>query len=291
VKISLITSPYDLGRDGAGMALGPQRYLEGGAQHWLADRGLEVEVQTVERRGDSGGESSAVSEVEAEVARHVRRAVEGGAHPLVLGGNCDTALGVLAGLSPSRIGVIWIDAHGDFNTPETSTSGYLAGMILAAATGQYRDEIRASDGEPVPEQNVVLVGVRDLDPEERSRLESSDINVVDAVKVRTEGAGASLREPLEGLASRVREVYVHLDVDSLDPEYAPGVDFPAPEGLTPGEVEEILQAVSRRFNVKSAAMTAFDPERDQGDRTLRVGIRLMGALADAAARSRIEGSA
>jgi arginase len=283
VKISLISSPYDLGRDEGGMALGPRRYLEAGADRSLADRGFEVEVRTVERRGTFEDEPGAVSEVGAALARRVRDATEGGALPLVLGGNCDTALGVLAGLSPSRVGVVWFDAHGDFNTPETSPSGYLAGMILAAATGQYAHEMWTRAGDPVPEQDVVLVGVRDLDPEEHSRLESSDISVVGAEKVRTEGAEASLRGPLEGLASRAREVYVHLDLDSLSPEHAPGVDFPAPDGLAPEEVEEALRAVAQSFDVRAAAITAFDPERDEEDRTLRVGIRLMGALADAVA--------
>ena len=289
MKISLIPSPCALGRDGSGMALGPERYLQAGADHALADRGFEVErVQTVERGGEYEDERPAVSEVEAEVADRVRSAAGRGALPLVLGGNCDTAFGVLAGSETSRTGIVWFDAHGDFNTPETSGSGYLAGMILAAATGRYREEVRESlgDGEPVPEANVVLVGVRDLDPKERALLESSAVSVVEAEKVRGEGVEGSLSGPLEDLASRVRQVYVHLDIDSLDPEHAPGVAFPTSGGLTPEEVEETLRIVARNLDVRAAALTAFDPERDEDDKTLQAGMRLMGALAQTAAASR-----
>jgi arginase len=293
VEISLIASPYDLGRNDGGMALGPNHYLEAGAKDSLAEEGFSVEVQTVERRGEYEDEPGAVSEVEAEVANHVRRAAARGALPLVLGGNCDTALGVLAGMDDPEIGVIWFDAHGDFNTPETSNSGYLGGMILAAATGRYNEEVRERIGHdgPVPERNVVHVGARDLDPEERASLESSAVSVVEARQVRREGAEASLSRPLENLASQVREVYVHLDIDSLDPEHAPGVVFPTPDGLTPEEVEEVLRLVAHNFEVKAAAMTAFDPERDEDDRTLQTGMRLMGTLAEAAAASRKGGDA
>ena len=293
MEISLVSSPYDLGRNDGGMAFGPNRYLEAGAKGSLAEEGFGVEVRTVERRAESEDEPGAVSEVEAQVADQVRGAVQRGALPLVLGGNCDTAFGVLAGLETSEIGVIWFDAHGDFNTPESSKSGYLAGMILAAVTGRYDEEVRERIGhdEPVPERNVVHVGVRDLDPEERASLDSSAVSVVDAREVKTKGAKETLSRPLEDLASRVREVYVHLDIDSLDPEHAPGVAFPAPGGLTPEEVEEVLRSVARNFEIKAAAMTAFDPERDEDDRTLRTGMRLVGALAGAAAASRKGGDA
>lgn len=279
MRVSLIASPYDLGRDGGGMALGPARYLEAGADRALSERGFEVEVETVERRGPFGDELDAVSRVNAAVAGRVRDAARRGDFPLVLGGNCDTALGTLAGTG--GVGIVWFDAHGDFNTPETSQSGYLAGMPVAIATGRCHGKLWQSvgGGEPVPDARVLMIGVRELDPEEGMRLRESGIPVAPAVN----GAGVkeSLEDALAGFRSEVEEVYLHLDVDVLDPEESPGVTFPVPGGLSVDAVEEAVRAVAGSVRVRAASLTAYNPEKDAEDKTLRAGLRLMGALAEA----------
>ncbi len=288
MKVVLIASPYDLGREGAGMSNGPIHYLESGVENVLADRGVEVEIDTVERGGPFENEFSAVADTNADLAGRVTRAVERGAFPLVLGGNCDSALGTLAGIGTTGIGVVWLDAHGDFNTPDTSPSGYLAGMVLATATGRCHQELWSSVGNAgpsVPEAFVVAVGIRDLDPEEGQGLDGSEMHAVTASEVNAMGVEESLRPPLEDLSSRVREVYLHLDIDSLDPRHAPGVDFPAPGGLSVEDVEDTIRIVAQRFRIRAAALTAYNPDRDEDDRTLRAGTRLIGALAEAAADS------
>lgn len=287
MKVSLIASPYDLGREDEGMGNGPIRYLKAGADRSLSERGFEVEVETIERRRPFEGEINAVSELNASLAERVRGVTEHGDFPLVLGGNCDTAIGVVAGLNPLAIGVIWFDAHGDFGTPETTASGYLGSMPLSTITGHCHDRLRSRAGNstPVPEQHVVMVGVRDAEPDQIRRLENSAVRVIGVEGIDRANAHA-LSGALEQLRSRVEEVYVHLDIDSLDPEYAPGVDFPAPGGLSVEDVEEAILMVTQRFSVKAAALTAYNPERDKDDRTLRTGTRLIGALAEAAAGSR-----
>lgn len=280
MKVSLIASPYDLGREGK--AAGPARYLEAGAERSLSERGFDVEVGTVERDGPFADEVDAVVDSNSGLAGRVTEALENGAFPLVLGGNCDSALGVLSGLGPTGVGIVWFDAHGDFNTPETSPSGYLGGMPLAIATGNCHAMLweRLGNAAPVPEPSVVAVGTRDLDPEEGQGLADSDVRAVAASEVSETGTEESLRGPLEDLRSRVREVYLHLDIDCLDPQYAPGVDFPAPGGLSVEDVEEAIRMVARRFRIKAAALTAYNPEKDEDDRTLRAGTRLMEVLAE-----------
>lgn len=283
MEISLIASPYDLGREGKGMGNGPVRYLEAGADRSLSERGFEVEVRMVEREGPFVDEPDAVADVNASLAGHVIEAVESGAFPLVLGGNCDSALGTLAGIGTADIGVVWMDAHGDFNTPDTSPSGYFAGMVLAAVTGRCCQELWSrigNDGPCVPESSVVAVGTRDLDPEEGRGLADSKIRAVAASEANGTGVEESLRVPLEDLRSRVHEVYLHLDIDCLDPEHAPGVNFPVPGGLSIEEAEGAIREVARSFRIKAAALTAYNPEREKDDRTLRTGMRLMSVLAE-----------
>lgn len=283
MKIALITSPYDLGREGEGMGAGPMRYLESGVEHALADRGFEVEVDTVERGEPFGDELSAVADVSARLAERVREAVGRGDFPLVLGGNCDTAIGTVAGLDPSRIGVIWFDAHGDFGTPETTPSGYLGSMPLSIVTGHCHGRIRKSTGNNtiVSEENVVMVDVRDAEPEQRLRLDNSAVQVIARNEIERD-----LHAALTDLSSRVDEVYLHLDIDSLDPRHAPGVDFPAPGGLSVEDVEEAIRVIAQRFSIKAAALTAYNPDNDEEDKTLQAGMRLLGTVVDAVADSK-----
>lgn len=283
MKTALIASPYDLGREGEGMALGPARYLEAGVNRSLSKQGFEVEVETIERRRPFVDELRAVSDINAVVAEHVQDATERGDFPLVLGGNCDTAIGVMAGLEPSRVGVIWFDAHGDFGTPETTPGGYLGSMPLSIITGHCHGQILKSTGNDttVPEKNVVMVDVRNAEPEQRLRLENSAIQVIASDEI-----ASSLHNALSDLSSRVDEIYLHIDIDSLDPRYAPGVDFPAPDGLSVEDVETAVGMAARIFRIRAATLTAYNPDKDEDGKTLRAGTRLIGAVAEAAAGSK-----
>ncbi|MGH7545432.1 MAG: arginase family protein, partial [Gemmatimonadota bacterium] len=147
--------------------------------------------------------------------------------------------------------------------------------------GLAHDDLRARIGaRAVPGEHILLVGARDLDPGERENLKRAEVQVVSADAWRDVGP-AALAAPLDRLAARVRDVYLHVDVDVVDPEEAPGVSYPTPRGLAPADVEAWLVEVGRRFRVRAAALTAFNPDRDEGDRTLRVGLRLLSALAGA----------
>jgi arginase len=133
-----------------------------------------------------------------------------------------------------------------------------------------------------------MVGVRDLDPEEGVRLGESAISVVAADAVNFGGLEETLNAPLDALRSRTDEVYLHLDVDVIDPRYAPGVGFPVEGGLSVEAVEEAVRAVSKRFRIVAASLTAYEPDADEGDKTLRAGLRLMRTVAEAVAQQREE---
>ncbi len=206
--------------------------------------------------------------------------------PIVLAGSCDAAIGVVAGLGRGRCGIVWIDAHADFNTPESSASGFFPGMSLAVVTGHCYRELWASLGgrPPVPEELVVLAGVRSLSPPaEARRLQDSAIHAIPWKQGRPQGDIVSV---LERLAGQVDEVYLHIDNDALDPQTAPGiVDEPVPGGLSLPQMEDIIHAVTTRLPIAAATIATYTPARDQQDRTLLADLRIIELLGEYAAHN------
>jgi arginase len=275
MDVSLIQVPYMLGDPHHGAAEGPRRYLESGAADLLTARGHRVNVEVVERDGLG---LIAVSKALAPV---VGRSVAAGRLPIVLAGSCDASLGVLAGFEHSSCGVIWIDAHADFNTPESSVSGFFPGMSAAVIVGHCHARLwaQAGDATPVLEERVAMLGTRELSPDaERERLESSRIHVVPWRDGLPRG---DVGKALDDVASRVDEVYLHIDNDALDPAAAPGiVDEPVPGGLSLEQLEDVVDAVTARFRIRAATLATYTPERDEDERTLRAGLRVIELLGE-----------
>jgi arginase len=269
-----------IGDDRHGASQGPQRMLQAGAGELFTARNIAASVERVERGAPFRDSTSASLAVNKSLSATVQRVTSGGALPVVLAGSCDASLGILAGFEHARCGIVWVDAHGDFNTPESTVSGFLAGMSLAVVTGHcYRNYWgQMGDNTPVSEAATLLIGVRDLDPGERQRLESSEVQLVRWEEGR---AQADVNATLEVLANRVQATYLHIDMDAMDPEIAPGiVDHPVPGGLSLAQLEEIIRAVCSRFRVKAACLATYTPERDVGDKTLQVGLRILETLAE-----------
>ena len=181
-----------------------------------------------------------------EAGGQVDDALAAGAFPLLVAGDCGIALTTLAAVRRHRpdARVLWLDAHGDFNTPDTSESGFLGGMALAGAVGLWDAGLGA---QPFPADHVVLAGVRDLDAQERELLESSDATVV--------GAGLDTLVAVQNALDR-SPVYVHLDVDVLDPEHMPA-QFPVAGGLRPDKLYDLLEAVADECEIVGVEVTAF----------------------------------
>ena len=278
-----------LGDEHHAAAAGPARYLEGGAKDVLAAKGVDVASERVERRGRGPFPNAPAASlaVNVEVARVVQRVAAAGRLPLVLAGSCDASLGVLAGLDHARCGVVWVDAHADFNTPDSSASGFLPGMSAAVIAGHCHRELwaQAGDATPIAEGAMLMLGTRELSPDaERERLERSAVRTVAWRDGRPE---EDVEAALDDLAGLVEEVYLHVDNDAFDPAVAPGiVDQPVPGGLSLDQMEDVLRGVAARFRVTAAALTTFTPDHDEDDRTLRAGLRVLELLGDYAAARR-----
>src|SRR5215467_3530482 len=180
--------------------------------------------------------------------RAVADAVAGAARPLLLSEDCPASLGVAAALQRRHpeIAVVWLDAHGDFNTPAITISGYLGGMALAMLAGRAPELFADPLGlRPVPEHNIVLADARDLDPAERDALAASQVRHIPAA---ADAFRAALPE-LRGLP-----VYLHVDVDIMDSAQVPGLRFPAGPGPALGDVENCLTAITANADVVAACL-------------------------------------
>jgi len=248
------------------MGAGPERLIADGLASRLVDAGHAVDVHLLEAPpGSWRAEIRTAFDLAKLAADKARVSIAAGAFPLVLSGNClPAALGSVAALR--RPSVVWLDAHGDYNTPETTIGGFLDGTALATVTGRcWREMTRGIGGfEPVPESSVALVGARDLDSLEKEALEQSGIRRCDLHELET-----STPEP---------PVYFHLDLDVLDPAEARVNSYAAPGGPSSREVERMITRVAPR----AASITAYDPALDVDGRTSAIAIRLALALAAAA---------
>jgi arginase len=254
----VIAVPYHLGRRDVEVGRGPIRILQA----------LARPCQIVERAGSSSNELDAVVDVNTQLARTV---AQHECPAVILAGNCNSCVGTLAGLARKDVGIVSFDAHGDFNTPETTISGALEGMSLAIATGGCHDDLRRRIGldHPVSEQNCILVATRSLDPKEAIRLERSAITVI---------GPSALNAALDVLSKRVSAVYLHLDLDVLDPAFSPGVNFQAPGGIEPEALYEAVRGIPAKIPIAAATIANFNPDRDHSDRTLRIACRLVEIL-------------
>ena len=204
--------------------------------------------------------------------------------PLILSGNCATSVGTMAGAGAASTGVVWLDSHGDFNTPETSHSGFFDGMVLAMLIGDCWTAAAADVAgfEPVPESHIVTIGLRDLDTAEEVRLDASEIRRVEVETIRTAGASVALADSLTALAAKVDSVYLHIDLDVLDPEVAQINPYQAPNGLTVEEILDIVSAIADHLPLRAAALTAFDPQRDESGAGGEAALKIASALANTA---------
>jgi arginase len=243
----------------------------------LAVAGRRCQVRRVSVPSPAGDVAEASVRAGRLTAQQVRSIRSEGRLPLVLAGSCDVAPAVLAGIRDAACGVVWIDAHADFNTPASSVSGFWPGMALAVVVGDCGNAVwSALDWHPVAPERVALLGVRSLTPvEEAVRLARSALHVVQWRDGTPQGG---IQTALDRLAEEVDRVYVHLDLDALDPSIGSGVvDPPVPGGLSARQLYKLLDHVAERFTIAGATLATYTPSRDDGS-TLPVAVGAMQRL-------------
>ncbi len=288
MQIELIVSPYDSGLFRRRMGCGPDRLLDAGLVPALETDRHAVTVRPIELEEEFPSEIAGGFAAMRGVAAAVRRALAEHALPVVLAGNCNTTVGAVAGHGPSQPAVLWLDAHGDINTPETSTTGFLDGMGVAILTGRAWQKLATSvpGFRPLADERVILAGTRDLDDDEVELLAASGICVIDDAAIRTAGAQAAIGPALDALAEQGAPLHLHLDLDVHDAETTPANHFRPPGGLTSMQVGDVVAAATARIPLGSLAVTAYDPAVDRHGVTARAAIaHIRRAVAGAVARA------
>ncbi len=201
----------------------------------------------------------------------------------IVGGECSLTVGSMAGLAEAfgaKPGMLWMDSHGDFNTPETSPSGYIGGMCLAMACGKTPalGLPFGATGPPFAGERLVHVGSRALDPQEVASFNSSPAKLFTAQQVRKSGAADVAEEAARHLENRSEWIACHLDVDVVDPQYIPAVNYPAPEGLTPDECSMIIRTLLKTGKMKALEFAAYNPSLDRGRSSAKRIVDLVRAI-------------
>ncbi len=278
----------DLGQSRRGVDMGPSAIRHAGVHERLTSLGYVTEdagnVEIPERatlaaQADRSFLSAVVDGCEAAYAAG-RDAIAAGRFPIFLGGDHSIAAGTVGGVShDAPVGLLWIDAHGDANTPETSPSGNIHGMPLAALLGLGAAAL-VDLGRPGPKvafDRAALIGLRDLDAGERHLLRAHDVAAFTMTDVDEFGIAEVARRALTHLAA-VDRLHVSLDMDVVDPLEAPGVATPVPGGLTYREAHLLMELLCRDGRVRSADVVEVNPILDEHNRTAEMAVELMASL-------------
>ena len=288
-QVAIIGAALDLGAGRRGVDMGPSAIRYAGLNERLHGLGYDVldwgdvETAVLEATEETDETARYLPEIKAacgRVARLVGLALEQGSLPLVLGGDHSVAMGTLGGLARSVGvgGVLWIDAHSDLNTPETSPSGNVHGMPLAAAIG-LTDQRFDSDAWSLPAvepERIALVGLRSVDARERERIRELGIKAYTMSDIDRIGIERAIRESLTQIAGP-GFVHVSLDMDALDPEVAPGVGTPVRGGLSYREAHLALELVAESGLAGSLEVVEVNPILDRENATASLAVELVAS--------------
>jgi arginase len=278
--VRVFSVPFDAGSEGVRMGAGPEALLAAGLVEQISASAGAVDVVRVVPASPWRSELQTTFELHRRLAELTRQGLAEGARPLILAGDCNMTVAAIAAQEPGlRTGVVWLDAHGDLNTPETDLSGYLDGQGLAMLTGRcWAAHARSLDGfSPVPDDRVLLVGARALDDLERDVLADSGIarmSATDASLLPTRDR--MLHEFTRGLD----QVHLHVDVDVLDTSVGRPNSYAAPGGMQVDHVVDLIEQVGRSLPVVSSTLASWDPALDDG-RIASAALRIAAALASA----------
>ena len=290
--IAIIGAPLDLGAGRRGVDMGPSAVRVANLNRRLAELGYEVEdlgnVPVVQPESEPEGQPQAkylpqITDTCTRLAEMVEKALNQGKFPLVLGGDHSIAVGTVSGVSKylrdrkGKLGMIWIDAHTDMNTPGTSPSGNVHGMPLACCIGAGPDELTRIFGyaPKIDPANVALVGIRSVDEQERINVQHSGVHVFTMRDIDERGLGRVVEEAIRIASSGTTGFHVSLDMDAVDPQEAPGVGTPVRGGITYREAHLAMETLNDTGRMLSMEVVEVNPVIDEVNRTAMLAVELV----------------
>ena len=295
-RIAIIGAPMDLGAGRRGVDMGPSALRVASLNERLASLGYKVEdlgnIHVVQAESVAEGTTTAryLNEIAATCTRLaglVESSVEAGKFPIVLGGDHSVAIGTIAGLSheyrkqDKKIGLVWIDAHADMNTPETSPSGNIHGMPLACCVGLGPTELTHIYGyaPKVDPRNVAVIGLRSVDADERRNVQRTGVHAYTMRDIDERGLRAIMQEALEVATDGTDGFHLSFDMDSVEPDEAPGVGTPVKGGITYREAHLAMENICDCDQMLGLEVVEVNPVIDEANRTAILAVELvMSAL-------------
>jgi arginase len=290
--VALIGAPMDLGAGRRGVDMGPSALRVANLNARLMELGYEVEdrgnVSVVQPETEPEGDARAkylpqITAICEQIAELVGLALKDGKFPLVLGGDHSIAVGTVSGVSKyfhdkgESIGLLWIDAHADMNTPESSPSGNIHGMPLACCTGFGPAELTHIFGyaPKVSPHNTVLIGIRSVDGLERGMVHKSGVRTFTMRDIDERGTQAVMQEAIRIASAGTAGFHVSLDMDAVDPQEAPGVGTPVRGGMTYREAHLAMELLCDCGQVTSLEVVEVNPVIDEANRTALLAVELV----------------
>jgi arginase len=290
-KLSIIGMPMDLGQMRRGVDMGPSAIRYAGVNERLKSLFEQIDdlgdiavgrPEVIIDPDTNLRNLELIAEKTSQLAEKVDEVIREGSFPLVLGGDHSIAIGTLAGVSRhyKNLGVIWYDAHGDLNTAETSPSGNIHGMPLAASLGIGHPLLTDIGGysPKVKPENIVVIGARALDDGEKELVKEKGIKVYTMHEIDRLGMTRVMEEAIEYLRDRTDGVHLSLDLDGLDPNDAPGVGTPVIGGISYRESHLAMEMLAEAELITSAEFVEVNPILDDKNKTASVAVALMGSL-------------
>lgn len=285
MKIDIIGVPIDLGADRRGVDMGPSAIRYSHLQNKLEDLGYEVhdegniEVPIAEMCKITNPKLKYIDcivPMSRRVAGAVATSIQSGNFPLVLGGDHSLSIGSVRGAARNKkIGVIWIDAHADFNTAQTTPSGNIHGMSLAALSGQGDPSLVRLWDESIPvidPQKIAIIGARDLDSGEKDNLAKAGALVMGMEQIDRYGMVTAIEKAIERVSRDTDGIYLSLDLDALDPQHAPGVGTPVATGLTQREAHLACELISETNKLIGMDLVEVNPILDEKNKTAALAV-------------------
>jgi len=287
-KVRIIGVPVDLGADRRGVDMGPSAIRYAGIVSKIKKLGIQVEdrgnISVAVSESSQQGEPNCkylneISQYSELLAQEVLQAFEDKCLPLVIGGDHSIAIGAVAGAAKAcqKTGLIWFDSHGDFNTPETTSSGNIHGMPLAVSTGRGADSLVNCGGlvPKVAEENTVLIGIRSLDEEEARLMAESKMTIFTMKEVDRIGIRDVVNQALVIAKNGTSGLHISLDMDAIDPITAPGVGTPVRGGLSYREIHLAMELIAEEGILTSIDISEVNPILDQRNATAELAVELV----------------